>query len=119
MFQAASEGFLDATDMADYLVSKGMPFRDAHTAVGKAISFAIEQKKELHDLPLKELKSISPLFEKDVFGVLNTDKMVNLRTSSGGTAAKNVIAAIKKGRERLDAEILKQKKNKPLISQKL
>jgi len=105
---AASTGFLNATDMADYLVTKGMAFRDAHNCVGNAVSFALEQKKELHELTLKQLKLISPLFEKDIFDFLTIEQMINRRISSGGTAARNVKNAIEKARLRLDEFVKRQ-----------
>jgi argininosuccinate lyase len=94
MQQAATSGFLNATDLADYLVTRGMPFRQAHNCVGQAVSYALKQQKELQELTLKELKSFSSLIKKDVFDVLTTEQMINRRTSFGGTATENVKAAI-------------------------
>lgn len=101
MEKAASTGYLNATDMADYLVTRGMPFRQAHTCVGKAVSFALSENKELQDLTLKELKNISPLFKKDIFNILSTDNMISRRTSYGGTAKENVVRAITEAEETL------------------
>jgi argininosuccinate lyase len=95
MRQAATVGFLNATDMADYLVAKGLPFREAHGVVGKAVGYAITQHKELNALTLKELKTFSSLIEEDIFEVLVVESMVDRRTSFGGTARKNVAAAIR------------------------
>ena len=95
MLQAYSSGYLNATDMADYLVVRGMAFREAHSSVGKAVSYAISKNKELHELTLKELRSFSSLIKKDIFDILTLDQMINRRTSAGGTASENVIAAIK------------------------
>ena len=95
MLEAASRGFLNATDMADYLVARGMPFRQAHSCIGKIVSYAISENKELHEMTLKELKPFSSLFKKDVFDILTTRQMIDRRKSSGGTATKNVEAAIK------------------------
>ncbi|MDL1968579.1 MAG: argininosuccinate lyase [Deltaproteobacteria bacterium] len=94
MLEAASRGFLNATDMADYLVTKGMPFRQAHSCIGKVVSCAINENKELHEMTLRELESFSSLFKKDVFDILITRQMIDRRKSSGGTATKNVKAAI-------------------------
>ena len=94
MLQAASVGFLNATDLADYLVGKGMTFREAHGCVGKAVSFAIQQGKELNELSLKELKNISSLMEDDVFTAIAMDQMIGRRTSFGGTAKQNVVEQI-------------------------
>jgi argininosuccinate lyase len=96
MLAAASVGFLDATDLADYLVSKGMTFREAHGCVGKAVGFAIQEGKELRELSLKELKTFSSLIEDDVFSILAMDQMIDRRRSFGGTAKQNVVAAIAK-----------------------
>ncbi len=94
MKQATSKGFLNATDMADYLVTKGMAFRQAHGCVGEAVAYASDKKKELHELTLEELKSFSSHIEKGIFDILTIDQMINRRTSFGGTALKNVKAAI-------------------------
>jgi len=96
MLQAASVGFLNATDLADYLVVKGMTFREAHACVGKAVGFAIEQKKELNELSLKELKAFSSLIEGDVYAYIAMDQMIERRTSFGGTAKQNVLEQITK-----------------------
>ncbi|MFC1811362.1 argininosuccinate lyase [Thermodesulfobacteriota bacterium] len=104
MERAASVGFLNATDMADYLATKGMPFRRAHGCVGKAVSYALEKKKELNELTLKELRSFSSLIEKDIFGILEIRQMIDRRKSFGGTATENVLAAIAAARKGLAEE---------------
>jgi argininosuccinate lyase len=96
MLQAASVGFLNATDLADYLVGKGMTFREAHGCVGKAVGFAIQQGKELNELSLKELKTFSSLIDGDVFSFIAIDQMIARRTSFGGTARDNVLEQIAK-----------------------
>ena len=101
MERATSKGFLNATDMADYLVAKGMPFRQAHGCVGEAVAYASSKKKELHELTLKELKSFSSHIRKDVFKILTIDQMINRRKSIGGTALKCVKAAIKEAEREL------------------
>jgi argininosuccinate lyase len=101
MRQAASRGFLNATDMADYLVAGGMPFRQAHGCVGEAVAYASSRKKELHELNLKELKSFSSHFKKDIFSALSIEQMINRRRSIGGTALECVKAAIKKAEKEL------------------
>jgi argininosuccinate lyase len=103
MRQAASKGFLNATDMADYLVTKGMPFRQAHHCVGQAVGYAFSKKQELHELTLEELKSFSSLIKEDIFDVLEVEQMINRRNSLGGTASENVRDAIKKAEKKLDA----------------
>ncbi|MGD2011005.1 MAG: argininosuccinate lyase [Desulfobacterales bacterium] len=95
MMRAATQtGYINATDFADYLVGKGMPFRTAHHCVGQAVGYALAHKKELHDLSLDELKSFSTLIQGDVFEVLSTEAMIDRRRSAGGTATENVRAAI-------------------------
>ncbi len=104
MLQAASRGFLDATDLADYLVARGLAFREAHHLVGKAVSFALAHKKELHQLSLKQLQSFSALIRQDVFSFLETRQMVERRTSAGGTAGKNVRLAIAAAEKKLGSK---------------
>ncbi len=101
MRTAASVGFLNATDMADYLVGRGMPFRKAHACVGKAVAAALDQKKELHQLTLAELKQFSTLVEADIFDHLTLAHMVDRRRSQGGTATENVVQAIAQARDAL------------------
>ena len=96
MRQATEKGFLNATDMADYLVTKGMPFREAHNCVGKAVSYALGKNKELHELSLAELKDFSSLIEGDISDFLTVEQMINRRKSFGGTSTENVKAAIKR-----------------------
>ena len=102
MRAATSHGFLNATDFADYLVGKGMPFRNAHHTVGQAVGFALENNKEIHDLTLEELKTFSNLIQEDVFDILSTAAMIDRRTSAGGTATANVLAAINDARKALE-----------------
>jgi argininosuccinate lyase len=94
MQMAASTGFLDATDLADYLVNRGVAFREAHRRVGEAVGFALSKKKELHELTLQELQTFSGLIQEDVFSYLEIRRMIERRTSYGGTAGKNVCRAI-------------------------
>jgi argininosuccinate lyase len=94
MRQAASTGFLNATDMADYLVGLGVPFRKAHEVVGKAVAYALGKSKELHELSLKELQSFSPVVGKEIFEHLTLEHMISRRRSAGGTAHENVKSAI-------------------------
>ena len=101
MLQAASKGFLDATDMADYLVTRGLAFREAHHLVGAAVSFALANKKELYELTLEQLQSFSSLIEEDIYSFLEIRQMVDRRTSSGGTAGKNVRRAIAAAEKKL------------------
>jgi argininosuccinate lyase len=101
MRKAASVGYLSATDMADYLVQKGVPFREAHAIVGKAVSFALSQQKELHELSLKQMQSFSPLIETNIYDYLTLEQMINRRVSAGGTARSNVLSAIQQAQHHL------------------
>ncbi|MBU1169501.1 MAG: argininosuccinate lyase [Proteobacteria bacterium] len=94
MASATETGFINATDLADYLASRGLPFRDAHSVVGRAVAFALDRKKELHDLSLDELKEFSPLIKDDVFAYLTTQGIIDRRMSYGGTASPCVRDAI-------------------------
>jgi argininosuccinate lyase len=103
MLQAASRGFLDATDLADYLVARGLAFREAHHLVGKAVNFALAHNKELYQLSLEQLQSFSAVIREDVFSFLETRQMVERRTSAGGTADKNVRLAIAAAEKKLES----------------
>lgn len=86
MRRAAGRGFINATDCADYLTKKGMPFRDAYTAVGNLVYYCQEQGKTLEELTLEELQRTSPLFEADVYEALNLENCAMSRASFGGPA---------------------------------
>ncbi|MFZ9104642.1 MAG: argininosuccinate lyase [Burkholderiaceae bacterium] len=101
MRQAALEGYATATDLADYLVKKGLPFRDAHEAVAHAVRAAVEKKCGLEDLSLDELKAFSPLVEADVHQVLTLEGSLNARNHLGGTAPEQVKAQAQKARAAL------------------
>lgn len=101
MSEAAVKGFSTATDLADYLVGKGLPFRDAHEVVGKLVQEGIQQKKDLADMSLEQLKSGSEIISQDVFDVLSLQGSVSARNHIGGTAPKQVAAAIKQARKKL------------------
>lgn len=101
MREAALRGFSTATDLADYLVRKGMPFRDAHEVVGKSVAYGIEQSKDLGEMELAELQQFSDTIEQDVFEVLTLEGSVAARDHIGGTAPNQVRAAVVRGREQL------------------
>ncbi len=103
MRAAATAGYTLATDLADYLVRKGVPFREAHQAVGKLVRYASERGKELSELTLKEYQRHSPLFEEDVLG-LDVEASLRARDVPGGTAPKRVAEALKEARRRLARE---------------
>ena len=94
MEEAASKGFATATDLADYLVKKGLPFRDAHEVVGKSVSYAIEQQADLSDLSLEQLSQFSDLIDADVFDVLTLAGSLKARNHKGGTAPEQVLQAV-------------------------
>ncbi len=101
MEKAARRGFSTATDLADYLVRRGAPFRDAHAAVGRAVSHGLETGRDLADMELAELRAFSDLIDRDVFAVLTLEGSVAARNHMGGTAPEQVRAAIKAAREQL------------------
>ena len=98
MRQAASEGFATATDLADYLAKKGMPFRDAHEVVALAVRYAVDQKVELSDLSLATLQQFAPSIADDVYTVLTLEGSLHSRDHIGGTAPAQVKAAIARAR---------------------
>ena len=106
MRKAASVGFLNATDMADYLVGKGIPFRQAHECVGNAVAYALDQGKELDQLSLVELKRFASQIKEDIFAHLTLSHMIDRRQSQGGTATTNVVQAIADAKKILAGESL-------------
>jgi len=94
MYAAAGKGFINATDLADYLVKKGMPFRTAYKIVGQTVAKAIELNTVLDDLPLETLKDFSPLFDEDVYNEISLETCVSKRISAGGTGPESVAAQI-------------------------
>ncbi|MEC5187090.1 argininosuccinate lyase [Geobacillus thermodenitrificans] len=101
MEKATKQDFSNATELADYLAAKGMPFREAHEVVGKLVLHCIEQGVFLADLPLEVYKEASPLFEEDIYDALNPRTAVNRRNSAGGTGFAEVRATLAKVKERL------------------
>ena len=102
MRNAALKGYATATDLADYLVKKGMPFRDAHEVVGKSVAFGIQQGRDLSELTLEELKQFSNTIEQDIYAVLSLEGSVAARDHIGGTAPAQVMAAITHARKLLE-----------------
>jgi argininosuccinate lyase len=98
---AASEGMMNATELADYLVRKGVPFREAHETVGRIVVKAIENGVELGDLPLADLRSFSSEIQDDVFEALTLEKTLSSKSLAGGTAPARVAEALKAARESL------------------
>ncbi|MBE9396893.1 argininosuccinate lyase [Pontibacterium sp. N1Y112] len=101
MREAALRGFSTATDLADYLVRKGVAFRDAHEIVGKSVAYGIEQNKDLGEMTLDELAQFSDVITADVFDVLTLEGSVAARDHIGGTAPNQVRAAVARGEKKL------------------
>ncbi len=99
MRAAARSGFSTATDLADYLVRKGVPFRDAHEVVGRAVAFGVKEGRDLADMSLEELRQFSTQIEADVFDVLTLEGSVAARDHIGGTAPAQVRAAVGRARQ--------------------
>ncbi len=90
MLQAAQEGFLNATELADYLATKGLPFREAHSVIGKLVRYCLDQHLKLEDLSTDELQAFSPLFSEEVADLLDLRKIINSKKSRGGTSSDQV-----------------------------
>ena len=101
MYQAAKQGFSTATDLADYLVRKGLPFRDAHEVVGKAVALGVSSGRDLSEMSLQELQQFSAIIEQDVFEVLTLEGSVAARNHIGGTAPDQVRQAIRDAQQRM------------------
>ena len=95
MLAAAQDGFMNATDLADYLVERGIPFRDAHAISGRIVRHCVAKDCRIEELSLKELKGFSKKIEKDVYDFLSTESVVNRRRAFGGTARGNVMRRLK------------------------
>ena len=103
MERGAAGGFTNATDAADYLVKKGMPFRDAHAVIGRLVLHCVKEKKAILDLSLDELREFSALFDEDVFEACSMRACVELRDVPGGPAPGRVQDAIDAGQAWLEA----------------
>ena len=96
---SAKKGYSTATDFADYLVKKQIPFRDAHEIVGKTVAYAVSKKLDLDELSMKDFKSFSSLIEEDIFDFLNVEGSVNSKQTSGGTSYEQVKIQIRKAKK--------------------
>ncbi|MDO7906585.1 argininosuccinate lyase [Paenibacillus sp. JX-17] len=103
MRQAVNQDFSNATDIADFLVNKGLPFRQAHEVIGKTVLYCIQNGKYLLDLSLEEFQQFSELFDERIYDVLQPEAVVNARNVYGGTATAQVQAAIERSEARLQA----------------
>ena len=101
MRKAAAEGFINATDAADYLVRKGMPFRTAYKITGQLVAMCIANRRTLETLPIAEYRELSELFDEDIYEAVNLETCVKNRISEGGTSPKSVRAQIRLIRERV------------------
>ncbi|HET9711467.1 MAG TPA: hypothetical protein VFP64_06285, partial [Pyrinomonadaceae bacterium] len=96
---ATSGGYMNATELADYLVRKDVAFREAHEIVGKIVMRAIELKQELQDVSLEEFQKFSPLIERDVYDALSLERTLNSKSQIGGTARQSVESALATARK--------------------
>ena len=103
LYAAAQKGFLNATDLADYMVKKGMPFRTAYKAVGQLVGKCVAEGKTLEEITLEEYKAVSELFDEDLYGEISLETCVGKRISAGGTGPDSVKAQIESIREFLKA----------------
>jgi argininosuccinate lyase len=106
MLKATREGFLNATDVADYLARKGIPFRETHEVAAKIVAFCYSQSRIIDELSIDEFKTFHPLFEKDVYEAINIKNVVNRRNSYGGTSTEAVkiqLEEIKKSLQKTSA----------------
>ncbi|MBQ6894358.1 MAG: argininosuccinate lyase, partial [Clostridia bacterium] len=103
MFKGAGGGFTNATDAADYLVKKGMPFREAHEVIGKMVIYAIEKGKALSEFTMEEFKNCSPIIEDDIYEAIDLKTCVDGRNITGGPAKQAVLFSIEKGEEFLSS----------------
>jgi argininosuccinate lyase len=101
MKKATDQGHLLATDLADYLVGKGLDFRTAHRVVGEIVAWAIKGQKELPEIPLEVFRTFTPVFDQDVFEWLNLEKALSRRNTPGGTAPGQVARALKNMEKKL------------------
>jgi len=99
--KAAGDWSLLATELADYLVKKGVPFRKAHEIIGRIVALCIERQTGFVELPLADFRKFSPAFQKDVFDALDLRKAIDARKATGAPSTANVVAQLKKWRKLL------------------
>jgi len=112
MARAAGAGFLTATDLADYLVGKRIPFRQAHEIVGRIVSLCEREQKQLQDLALDDLRGFSDAFEDDALACLDISSSIDTRTCAGATGTRAVQRALRKARKDLEKKMLHGRKGK-------
>ncbi|MBN2883935.1 MAG: argininosuccinate lyase, partial [Clostridia bacterium] len=101
MYEAAGSGFTNATDLADYLVKKGIPFRSSHEITGKIVSYCLVSSKNINDLSLEEFNKFSSEIQNDIYTFISLEACIERRTTVGGPSAKSVLNSINKGFETL------------------
>ena len=101
MYESAKEGYVNATDLADYLVGKGLAFRDAYNVSGRAVSLALARECRLEELSIEDFKSLSELIDEDVYKRLDLATCVERRLSVGGTSSESVKGQIEYIRNKL------------------
>ena len=101
MAEATRHGCMTATDLADYLVVKGVPFREAHGIVGRAVAYCVDNGCELENLSLEQLRQFSQGIDTDVFAVLSVEGSVNSRISTGGTGRQRVEEALRRAEQQM------------------
>jgi argininosuccinate lyase len=106
MYEAARRGFSTATDLADYLVGKGIAFRDAHEVVGKAVGYGVKEGKDLSEMTLEELQSFGSMIQSDVFDVLTLEGSVAARDHVGGTSPAQVLNAVARAKSELQDRLV-------------
>ena len=111
MARMAGQGFTSATDLADYLVKRDVPFRKAHHVAGRIVQYCIQAGKELGECSLDELKTFHKAFDEDVFAYLDISSIIDRRESIGGTATVRVKEAIARAKAELESRALSSKKN--------
>ena len=102
MEASAKNGFTNATDAADYLVRKGMPFRDAHSVIGRLVLYCIEKDKAIDDLDINEFKDICPMFDDDIYEAVSLKTCVERRLTDGAPGEQAMLTAVKRYKEYLD-----------------
>jgi argininosuccinate lyase len=103
MQQAAQTGSMNAWAAATYLVKRGIPFRQAHENIGKAVQFCLKKGCELQELPLKELKQFNPIFDQDIYEVLALESVLSIHDVPGGTAPSRVRQALTDARNKVNS----------------
>jgi argininosuccinate lyase len=101
---AATKGYLNATELADYMVQKNVPFRTAHDLTGKIVLYAIGVGRELNDLTLAEMQKFTAFIEKDVFDALSLEQTLSSKSQIGGTAPERVFEALEKAKREIQME---------------